>query len=101
MPLPEITLIGERIRQYMKQNKITLRKASERSGFAISTISEIINGKDKRISYYFLLSKSINMPLNNLCNTDLSIDEINFLTAYKSLNSKQKLALFSLIQTLI
>lgn len=89
MPL-EAKRIGENIGQYMKAHHITVRQASERSGFAISTISEITNGKDKKLSYYFILAKAINMPQQQLFATQYAVQDIALLELINNLTNQQK-----------
>ena len=100
MMLPETKLIGENLRQFMTANKITFRQAAERSGLAISTISELINGQDKKISYYFILADSINMPVKSMLNVEYSLDDSALLLTFNKITQKQKTLLKKLIETM-
>lgn len=99
--LPEVKMIGQNIASFMTKNKITVRYASQRSGLALGTISEITNGRDKRISYYFILAKSIGMPTSSIFETKHSPEDIMLLHHFTGLPSAQKKAIKQLIESLI
>lgn len=101
MTTPEIRMIGENLRQFMTDNNITFRQAAARSGLAISTISELINGQDKKISYYFILASAIGMPIKTALSTENSTQDSQLLHLLNQIPTNQKTILKNLLDTLI
>lgn len=83
----------------MERNDIRYRDASKLSGYSISTISELLNDHDKKISYYFVLAKSIGMTRNQLLSIEYNEIETDIVNSLSALSEKQKQLIYQLLQS--
>lgn len=82
--------VAQAINNHMIEQRISGRTAAKISGLSESTISEIRSGKDKRLSFYFIVAQSIGLDTKILFNTHLTHLQRQ-LIAVTSTMSEQKI----------
>ncbi|OUL59232.1 hypothetical protein B1199_02905 [Pseudoalteromonas ulvae] len=87
--------VAQAINKHMIEHRISGRAAAKISGLSESTISEIRSGKDKRLSFYFIVAQSIGIETQTLFNTHLTHLQRQLLAATSSMSDQKIIALIN------